>query len=265
MTEIIYKYLPFIYDELSTRRAKVYLEQKALEGYELVEIKGIRGAFGWAKFKVIKPKKIAYDVKVFDKIRDSEYKASHEAEGWKLIVERGTVKIFKWDREDEVALDSANLQVEKKLALSSYMKTQGTMVLLAPIYLMMWSSILKWNYEILLSNMQLFMIFIVSLYIALVLTIAIRPIIYNIQISREIRREKVCYMSMRRDVIVKRMVIMSAIATCLFALFTETSTMAGFGWVGVMAIMFIGSCYLVHALSKVLKIEDKKKRYKKWV
>lgn len=257
--ETTYKYLPFQYDELTTRRAKEYLEQRALEGYEFVKLKGIRGSLGWAKFKVIEPQKITYSVEVFER-RYSDHELSHEAIVWKLVSDNsGYVKIFKWDSGEEPMLAQVSLQEERRLALDAYAKTQGILAVGCLFYLLIFTKLMEWDYTILLYNWALFAVVMTPLLMALIASIIIRFITYRKRMDRELKGEEVKYGSMKRAAIVSTTCIISLQVIILFIGIMEMMIGNGWQWIGTVA-MVSGSYYCGYLVNKVLKMKDEKSK-----
>ncbi|MEG1828970.1 MAG: DUF2812 domain-containing protein [Cellulosilyticaceae bacterium] len=260
--EPTYKYLPFQYDELTTRRAKEYLEQKALEGYEFVKLKGIMGSLGWAKFKVIEPQKIIYRVEVFES-RYSDYESSYEAIGWKLVADNhGYVRIFKWDREEEPMPEERDLQEEKRLVFDAYAKTQGILAAGYLFYILIFTKLMEWDYTILLYSWGVAVVVIMPMLIAMIASIIIRFIAYRKRMDRELKGEEVRYSSMKRAAIVSTTCIISLQMMLLLIIIMEILIGNRWKWIGTIA-MISGSYYCGYLVNKVLKMKDKKSKKNK--
>jgi hypothetical protein len=163
-----------------------YLEKKAMQGLMLSEMKT-----NTLVFEKTVPRELTFNVSLFyhtspfeypDEEKDEDYRELCEESGWKYCANNNVYQIFWKEKNDDIDLIHTDPNEEYKIVKKVFMKTNIMSMLLIFLYFTIGMlNILRFDFEVILSNLTLFNLIWPFFLVVIWIVIYTLPVIWMIR------------------------------------------------------------------------------------
>lgn len=175
------------YLTLDYKAVQRYLENMALQGYELISI---YTKVPFAKFRKIIPRRITYYVDIFGEKESESYIDLCEDSGWQFVGSKELMHIFKAKNNCKPIPIQTDIEIENNIIKKSFIKKEVMSLLISFLILLLlfYYNIIKFDYNILLSYSSCLNLFLIPVSILYSIIHILYLFIFIIKSKRTIKK-----------------------------------------------------------------------------